>query len=85
MRFHVKVTTGEVLEDRNTPEKRDKILIHATPRYSANPNGDNYHEYCKYKLIRYKPWRDSPENALPENPTPENIVKAWKSLSIDFL
>ena len=42
------------------------VTVCCFPRYSCNPQGENYGLYCKYQLIKYKPWQTNPSTIWGE-------------------
>jgi hypothetical protein len=45
--------------DVRTSKKRlsNKVIVSVMPKFSSDPNGDDYEEYCKQQLILHKPFR----------------------------
>eukprot|EP00794_Sanderia_malayensis_P004346 gene4346-4925_t len=58
-----------------------KISANVVPRffpvYSANPQGKNYHLYCKFQLILYKPWQNCTTEIINSEESVENYIHAW--------
>ena len=53
-----------------------KRVCRFRPRWSSNPQNENYPKHCKYSLIRFKPFRSKEELFTDETPDQE-FVESW--------
>ena len=66
---------------------KNLIIPHTKPNYvplyypsiSYDPLSPNFHEYCKYFLVKYKPWKDEVSDAWNNLTDSEEIIKYWES------
>jgi hypothetical protein len=58
----------------------DTHVIRIIQKYSSAPANPNYHEYCKFELLRFKPWADDILNALAEGQeeNDEGWIESWE-------
>ena len=55
-------------------------VIRIIQKFSSAPANPNYHEYCKFELLRFKPWADHIHNALAEGQQADNEgwIESWQ-------
>ena len=70
---------------RHPRPKAEKVALRFFQKFSSNPEGENYWQYCKYQLLRYKAWRNAHEDALApdandEQPADdeEGWIQSWR-------
>ena len=59
---------------RQTRSRAEMIALRFFQKYSSNPEGENYWQYCKYQLLRYKSWRVKHEDALANDNNDEQLA-----------
>ena len=62
-------------------QSRKNIVISFSPYISGDPKGQNFHEYCRYSLIKYRPFVDKIENAYDDLTEKNDLIQKWISVS----
>lgn len=67
---------GKLQPHRSGRKKVMKFL----PRFSHNPSGAKYWQYCKYALVQFQPWAGSinQDSPWPEGTRKKEMIKAWE-------
>ena len=60
---------------RHTRPKAEIVALRFFQKFSSNPEGENYWQYCKYQLLRYKSWRVGHDNALAIDDNNEQLAE----------
>ena len=47
------------------------------PAFHPHPNGRNFEQYCRNRLLLHKPWRGDPNAAIGDHVTWEEALKSW--------
>jgi len=66
---------------------KNLIIPHAKPNYvpvyfpvfTCDPLSPNFHEYCKYFLVKYKPWKNNVSDAWNDLSDSIEIIKYWEN------
>ena len=83
--FYVRNKNGKEKRHLMNKHIKENLVIMFTPVLSADPAGDNYHEFCRLSLIKYRPFVDSVENAYNTLSEKKDIIKCWEDFSKDLL
>ena len=62
-------------------QSRKNIVISFSPFISCDPKGANFHEYCRYNLIKYRPFVDKIEHAYGYLTEKNGLIQKWISVS----
>ena len=77
------VRNKSVVETKHFLKKhiKENLVIMFTPVLSADPTGENYHEFCRLSLIKYRPFVESVENAYDGLSHRADIIELWEKFS----
>ena len=64
---------------------KNNQVIMFTPVLSTDPEGENYHEFCRLNLIKFRPFVDSVENAYDKLTDGKETIKMWEQFSKNLL
>ena len=59
-------------------QRNHSVIVRTISQFTSYPNGPNYGQFFKYKLVKYKPWFETASSLLNfEDEEEVDFVSLW--------
>ena len=75
-------TSTFVSKNSKLEKRKQAVIVKTYPKFSSNPQNQQYGLFCKYQLLKYKPWQHVADNAWDNL---EQCDETYKACWMNFL